>query len=530
ATTTEAKTGASGGGVSVAAAVAIAIDNVTSTADALTGLTLSPSGAASFSAATNATAATTASGDTTSSGSAAIGAAIALTFAKHTALATTQRIISAGGAVSFNALGASSSSSSATASAAGAPAEDSPDHPAGQTVDSQVADERGNADATAAANGAADSDAGTNPTPKAESSEKDGGGNNKPLQVAASIAITISIVSQQAQIRGGLAISSGGPLTLSAKGNTDSTAKADGKAVATGPATGTSVGAAIAANLAFTTTEASTASGAIINAGALTIESKTQTVGSDSTNTYGAEATSGAGGGKNSVAGSLAFNLVLVSSTARLGSASVVTLTGGTGDVTISADPDSTSTTKALAGETAGTTFGLGLSIAVSIVNDSTTAAIGDGVILTGAHDLAITAGGGHASIIEAANGAKATLSGAGAKGEADSSRSGKTADSDVSEQRDFGQKKAGDVGAGSTVGGAPATPKAESSEKDGSGNSKPLQVAAALAVTISVVSQRTALPAGLFISAGAAGLTLSAKGNTDSTAKASGKAVTTGP
>src|SRR5205823_14641261 len=125
----------------------------------------------------------------------------------------------------------------------------------------------------------------------------------------------------------------------------------------------------------------------------------------------------------------------------------------------------------------------------------------------------------------------------AGAAAEDDSSRnkaSGgkKSVDSDIADQRDLGTKKATETnaGTGSKVSGAKATPKAESSEKGTDGNSKPLQVAAAIAITISVVEQRALVPAGLVIGApGATGaFTLSAKGNTDSTATAEGKAVAT--
>src|SRR5439155_26048622 len=180
----------------------------------------------------------------------------------------------------------------------------------------------------------------------------------------------------------------------------------------TGGSSANTIGAAVAVNLAFNTTRASIGNGATVYAGALTLESRTQTVGADATNTYGAEATSGAGGGKNSVAGSLAFNLVLASSTASVGNAAIVTLAGATSDVTLTADPDSASTTKALAGEASGTAFGLGLSIAVSVVDDTTVATIGDEAIVNGARTLTLSATGGHSSVVEATNGAKATAAG----------------------------------------------------------------------------------------------------------------------
>src|SRR4029077_289292 len=376
--------------------------------------------------------------------------------------------------------------------------------------------------------------------------------------------------------------------------------------------------------------------GAHVAANGLTVETATQANGSDTTNTFGAQATSGAGGGKNSVAGSLAFNLVLGTSSATIGNAATVALSGG--DLTVAADPDSVSTTKALAGEASGSAFGLGLSIAVSVVDDTTTASIGDEATISGGHNVTVSATGGHSSVVEATNGAKATAAGGdaitpvvavaisivttsatigtqtggtlaatgaiaitatqsaavsskatgastapdnaigfslrftlaphsatattkrslaagsavtisaladssatsqatasakGAAAEDDPSRtnpdaSKRTVDQDVSDQRDLGTKKAGelDSGSGSKVSGAKPTPKGESSEQDTSNTNKPLQVAAAIAVTISDVSQKATIPAGLVINAGSSALTLSAKGNTDSTATADGQAV----
>src|SRR5439155_145053 len=273
-----------------------------------------------------------------------------------------------------------------------------------RTVDQDVSDQRdlGGKKATELSSGSGSKVSGAKPTPKAESSEKDSSGNSKPLQVAAAIAVTISVVSQKATIADGLTVASGGAMALSATGNTDSTAKADGSAMTTAEPTGTTVGAAIGVNLAFVTTEASVGAGAHVTGSSLALESRTRTIGTDSTNTYAAEATSGAGGGKNSVAGSLAFNLVSRSSTASIGAGTDVTITGvGTHDVSLVADPDSASTAKALSGGATAAKFGLGLSIAVSIVLDDVTAVVGDGATITGAHDLTIHASGGHALVTE---------------------------------------------------------------------------------------------------------------------------------
>src|SRR5207245_8708214 len=108
--------------------------------------------------------------------------------------------------------------------------------------------------------------------------------------------------------------------------------------------------------------------------------------------------------------------VVIAASTATIGNNATVTLAGSAPDLTITADPRSISTTKALAAKGAsGTAFGLGLSIAVSVVDDTTTAAIGDNVTLTGTRALTLSATGGHTSTIQAENGAKTTAAGSDA-------------------------------------------------------------------------------------------------------------------
>ncbi len=143
----------------------------------------------------------------------------------------------------------------------------------------------------------------------------------------------------------------------------------------TGASTGDTVGAAVGLNLAFATTKAGLGAASQLFGKSLSVEAGTNVrdadgdpaTAADDAHVFGAEATSGAGGGKNSVAGSLAFNLVLISATASVGDSSVLTFAGGTGDLTLTAGSKSVSTVKALPGTEAGASgeaFGLGLSIA----------------------------------------------------------------------------------------------------------------------------------------------------------------------
>src|SRR5258708_39321003 len=105
---------------------------------------------------------------------------------------------------------------------------------------------------------------------------------------------------------------------------------------------------------------------ASVQAGSLEVTAGMTASGADSQNDYDAEATSGAGGGKNSIAGSLALNLVLSSTEATVAGGANLQL--GSGNASLSASSASNSVTKALPGKSGGASgaaFGLGLSLAV---------------------------------------------------------------------------------------------------------------------------------------------------------------------
>src|SRR4029077_8096347 len=183
-------------------------------------------------------------------------------------------------------------------------------------------------------------------------------------------------VTQQASIADGLTINAGtGDVVLNATGHTDAQAKADGSAVAAAPsggggATANTVGAAVAINFAKPQTLATIGNGTL-SAKNLSLTTGMTNAGGDMQNDYDAEATSGAGGGKNSVAGSVALNLVLSDSEASIASNATVNLSG---DAPLSAASASNSVAKALPakGGASGGAFGLGLSIAVNVVVDTT--------------------------------------------------------------------------------------------------------------------------------------------------------------
>ena len=136
----------------------------------------------------------------------------------------------------------------------------------------------------------------------------------------------------------------------------------------------------------------------------------------ESADTFSAAATSGAGGGKTSVAGSLAINIALIEAQATMGytppgalaGTTQVTITGG-GDVALTASTASSSTASAQPtdGGGVGTNVGVGISVAVNYAETATLARVADGVILIGASDLTLAATSDQTMTTDAKSGAK---------------------------------------------------------------------------------------------------------------------------
>ena len=310
--TTESRTGASGG-VAIAPSVAVAISNISSSATIGAGTLLTLAGKLDAKAQLTASAITNASGSSAGS-SAAIGVSLALTLATHTAEATTHRDVTVGTTVSFQALGSSVAEANAAASSSGAPGEGTSGAPAGG-VDGQVAGERSHADGVA---GAGHDSGGAGTTPSASTSS---GG----VSVAAAVGITISNTSSRAYVPGGVHVVATGAVSLASSVNTDAKATADGSASTVG--SGVSVGAGVAITLANVTNEAAVESGAFVTAASFSANAGMTDVSGDKTSRFGAESTSGAGGGSIGVAGSVSINIVNVNTIAAIRTTGSVTTT-----------------------------------------------------------------------------------------------------------------------------------------------------------------------------------------------------------
>ena len=107
----------------------------------------------------------------------------------------------------------------------------------------------------------------------------------------------------------------------------------------------------------------------------------------DNENTSHTDATSGGGGGKIGVAGSVAVNVVDndVEASVGRGGTSAITITGN-GDVTISATNTSEAFSRALpaAGGASGKSVGVGASVAINVLSNTALARITDGTTITG--------------------------------------------------------------------------------------------------------------------------------------------------
>ncbi|HEV8535697.1 MAG TPA: hypothetical protein VGR87_08260, partial [Candidatus Limnocylindria bacterium] len=419
---TDARTGAAGGGVALAPAVAVALSNVTASSTVGTGGLLTIGGAFGASADQTASARTNAEGDTKGA-SAAVGFALALTIANHLTESTLSRDLTAGGAVGLAARGSSDSSSSATASAAGAPGDASGGGHAGNGVDQQVAAERSLASATDSSTGG--SGAATDASPSASTSQ---GG----VSVAAAIAINLATTTSRATI-GAVTVTAGALFTLSTAADTDAFASADGSAArgpsdASAPAdssggagapsdstSGASIGAGVAINYAKIRNEAILPAGANVTSDGATIEALMR-----STHELGASATSGAGGGAVGVAGSVAIDIENTRTSASIiGSLNAGHASGGgggAGKVRVKAVSVSKTVVDALpaiapadgsGSASSGVTshsFGVGASVALAAIDDTTTASLTG--TLTGATDLSLTAETAHSADVRAKTGA----------------------------------------------------------------------------------------------------------------------------
>ncbi|MEI6428580.1 MAG: hypothetical protein WCO45_09380, partial [Pseudanabaena sp. ELA607] len=404
--TTNATAGAAGG-VALGAAVALTIitNNTLVTIGTGTGsanvssLTASATHTGNSSSVADGKAKSLASGQ-----SVGLGAAIALNLVDDITRATTNRSITATGDISFNASNSVKSGANAYASAAGAdPTAKNGAGTSQSTADQQLGTQLDTASAIDT-NGATDT-AGKKTASIGKA--KTGSGS---VSIAASLALNLNTSIAEASIGDGVTINTKGKLSLQASNATTASSTADGSA--SGGAISFGVGAAAALNIVNLDTIASIGNNGIITANGISLSAL-----NPSYNQFNAQATSGASAQDVGIAGSFALNLVNRNQ-------SLATIKGGTidaggGDVTLKAENKTQSSTIAGASQSAAgdtTKFGMGLSAALDITNNSAVATLGDSLTLTNTNKLSLSATSDNSNITTAkagAGGGKITIGGA---------------------------------------------------------------------------------------------------------------------
>ena len=386
---TEARGGAQGG-TALAPVVATSYAQNDTTARVDSGLWLGMDGALAVQATHLAETVTIARGDATGS-DAAIGMSVGLGIATDTAQATLARDLRSDSMV-LRAEAAAATRTEAAASAAGAAEDD-----AGSAADDNAANAQANAQAAHADSQAASrtrsgkaSAEGTTP----EASTADG-----TVSVAAALAINIARLNVLATIDGGASVVAEQAVAVTAAGNMDATATADGSA--SRGETGT-IGAAIAINDAAGLVQASIADASVTSDG-LGVTAQVFARGDDTRHEFGAFSTSGASGGNLGVAGSFALNMANLRTEAFLGAGALLVLREG--DVTIVAGAATRSTVAATALQeqgdadddgTAGSSLGVGASVGVNVADNDTRAELRTGAVLGWADNVTLSAIGVH--------------------------------------------------------------------------------------------------------------------------------------
>ncbi|WP_114325052.1 hypothetical protein [Candidatus Colwellia aromaticivorans] len=403
--------GADGGSVGVNATVAVGVySNNTQAEIAAADTTLLSAGAVHVGASNTNTIAVETNAEAAGS-TAAVGASIAIGVSNTDTQAMINRNVNAN-SVELIANSSSSNVTKAKAGASGAKAKE-------EEESSTTADEEPsvNKDVDSWQTFASDKDD-SGSTSDTETEKADASSSEGQVSVAAAVAVAVTDIDTVAKINKGVIITATNDISVSSLANTDAKAVADGSAV--GGDIGVGVGVGI--NVANNNNLALIDQGADVQGGNISVSAlmKENTVEGeddpDNTNTFVADATSGAGAAKVGVAGSLALNVVTNHSRAYIagdegnGVAARVYSQGVLG-VTASNNASHVTTAKASAtgssddssdsssgsnntGAESGKSVGIGASVSINTFTNKTQSEIGNGVTIGGERsNVAIEAG-----------------------------------------------------------------------------------------------------------------------------------------
>lgn len=238
------------------------------------------------------------------------------------------------------------------------------------------------------------------------------------IAVAAAVGVNVQKSKTTASVVDGNNITATGGLGLRALNNTDGSVITDGNALGTAGAVDPeySVGATVAVNHVRVSNDATLGNGthaaAAISIEALKLDIAKLLANPASTDTHTdtflTQAASGAGGARIGAAGAVALNMLDTQSTASLAGGAIVNLTGG--NLAISTDNRNSVTAEAKPGAPTafGAEGGLGASAAVNVVANRSYAEIRDGATVTGAKNIGLLANGESHATADALAGASA--------------------------------------------------------------------------------------------------------------------------
>ncbi|WP_158080953.1 hypothetical protein, partial [Pelomonas sp. KK5] len=398
---TTTATGGAKGGTAVTPVVAITVANQDSIARIGSGSTaVNASGAVSVGSTLASTNTTSAEGKAEGTKDAAVGAAVAVNVENDTSQASTARSVTSTGAIGVSATSTAASTASSKASAVGGKEDDSNSSSDDKAVDDQNNAARGSGDSAAGAAGARNSS-----TSKATPSAQGTGGGT--VSVAAAVSVNVAQATSRATVGGGT-LTAGGALSLDSKTDSDAKATADGSTRAKDASNpnDTGVGAAVAINVGINTNEARVLGDAIVASQGVNVRAGMSGNGTQNTS---AEAKSGAGGAKTSIAGALAINVAVDRTTAEV--VTGASINAGSGASTISAATKHADNASAVPTDTGvqadGKDTGVGASVAVNVADHVARAEVDNGAAISSSGALSVTGTLENAITTSAQGGAK---------------------------------------------------------------------------------------------------------------------------
>lgn len=370
--TTNSVTGATGG-IAVTPGAATAVIDSTVTATLGQGVATTFAGAVGLNANHGGIVSTTVAGDLLVEKT-AIGGSFALNDVDINAIASIERSITATGDVTAKSQASGSAKAESKASSKGT-------GESTKTSDQQTAEQQA-----------------------AVGSDKQAPSADAQGKVSASAAAAINLVDVHAKafVADSKSVGASGKVSLIASNSVDVQSKADANAVGSGTTIGNTttggtefgVGIAVAINRADMTAETRIGTGVNVNStGGLTLDANS-IVGIDDTRQFSTESVSGAGARKTGFAGSFSLNKVLNTSSATIAEGAVMNV--GASDLSVLASNSSTDAVNATPNPdnpATGSKLGLGVSFAVNVSRNTTTAKIEDNVLIRNSNNPAADAG-----------------------------------------------------------------------------------------------------------------------------------------